>query len=127
MQIVDSVERSGQRFDDWSFGGGTVLMRRFRHRVSKDVDIFVPDPQYLGYVSPRLNDTAAKRSSTRRSRPRGDRKTGRACNRVCRGEGDASVEEKPQRLRRLSAPATRADSAGVMRSAFSNPATRSSL
>jgi predicted nucleotidyltransferase component of viral defense system len=34
-------------------------MRRFRHRVSKDVDIFVPDPQYLGYVSPRLNDTAA--------------------------------------------------------------------
>lgn len=33
-------------------------MRRLRHRVSKDVDLFVPDPQYLGYVSPRLNDTA---------------------------------------------------------------------
>ncbi len=26
--------------------------------TEKDVDIFVPDPQYLGYVSPRLNDTA---------------------------------------------------------------------
>jgi hypothetical protein len=26
--------------------------------VSKDVDLFVPDPQYLGYVSPRLNDKA---------------------------------------------------------------------
>ena len=64
MQIVDSVAASGQRFDDWSFGGGTVLMRRFRHRVSKDVDIFVPDPQYLGYVSPRLNDTAEELASS---------------------------------------------------------------
>ena len=58
LRIVDSVAASCTRFDDWSFGGGTVLMRRFRHRVSRDVDIFVPDPQYLGYVSPRLNDTA---------------------------------------------------------------------
>ena len=63
MQIVDSVPAS-TRFDDWSFGGGTVLMRRFRHRVSKDVDIFVPDPQYLGYVSPRLNDTAEDLTSS---------------------------------------------------------------
>lgn len=64
MQIVDSVAASGERFDDWSFGGGTVLMRRFRHRVSKDVDIFVPDPQYLGYVSPRLNDTSEELASS---------------------------------------------------------------
>lgn len=49
LEIIDSVGASGTRFNDWSFGGGTVLMRRFRHRVSKDVDIFVPDPQYLGY------------------------------------------------------------------------------
>jgi len=60
MRIIDSVAASGERFADWSFGGGTVLMRRLRHRVSKDVDLFVPDPQYLGYVSPRLNDTAAE-------------------------------------------------------------------
>lgn len=58
LEIIDSVGASGTRFNDWSFGGGTALMRRYRHRVSKDVDIFVPDPQYLGYVSPRLNDTA---------------------------------------------------------------------
>jgi len=38
-------------------------MRRYRHRVSKDVDLFVPDPQYLGYVSPRLNDTAESLTS----------------------------------------------------------------
>src|SRR6218665_1561826 len=33
----------------WTFGGGTVLMLRFDHRVSKDIDLFVPDPQYLGH------------------------------------------------------------------------------
>ena len=58
LEIIDAVAASGTRYDDWSFGGGTVLMRRFGHRVSRDVDIFVPDPQYLGYVSPRLNDKA---------------------------------------------------------------------
>ena len=42
-----------------TFGGGTVLMFRYGHRLSKDIDIFVPDPQYLGYVTPRLSDTAA--------------------------------------------------------------------
>ena len=43
---------------DWSFGGGTVLMRRYHHRLSKDIDIFLPDPQFLGYLSPRLNPAA---------------------------------------------------------------------
>ncbi len=42
----------------WTFGGGTVLMLRHGHRMSKDIDIFVPDPQYLGFVSPRLSDVA---------------------------------------------------------------------
>lgn len=34
-------------------------MFRYGNRLSKDIDIFVPDPQYLGYVTPRLSDTAA--------------------------------------------------------------------
>jgi predicted nucleotidyltransferase component of viral defense system len=42
----------------WTFGGGTVLMLRIAHRRSKDIDLFVPDPQYLGYVNPRLSDAA---------------------------------------------------------------------
>lgn len=42
----------------WTFGGGTVLMLRIAHRMSKDIDLFVPDPQYLGWVSPRLSDVA---------------------------------------------------------------------
>jgi len=47
----------------WSFGGGTVLMRQYRHRFSKDIDIFVPDPQILPYLSPRLNETAESMTS----------------------------------------------------------------
>jgi len=58
LALIDSVAASGTVFEPWSFGGGTVLMRKYRHRFSRDVDIFVPDPQYLGYVSPRLNDAA---------------------------------------------------------------------
>jgi len=47
----------------WTFGGGTVLMLRLGHRQSKDIDLFVPDPQYLGYVNPRLSDVAEEIST----------------------------------------------------------------
>jgi len=58
LDLIDSTAKAGITLDDWSFGGGTVLMRRYRHRFSKDIDIFIPDPQYLNYLSPHLNDTA---------------------------------------------------------------------
>lgn len=58
LTLIDSISAAGVTLSDWSFGGGTVLMRRHRHRISKDIDIFVPDPQYLGYLSPRLNTRA---------------------------------------------------------------------
>lgn len=38
-------------------------MFRYAHRLSKDIDIFVPDPQYLGFVTPRLSDVAAEVAS----------------------------------------------------------------
>jgi len=41
---------------DWTFGGGTALMLQCEHRRSKDIDIFLRDPQYLTALSPRLND-----------------------------------------------------------------------
>jgi hypothetical protein len=44
----------------WTFGGGTVLMLRIAHRQSKDIDLFVPDPQYLGHLTPRLSDVAGR-------------------------------------------------------------------
>ena len=58
LELIDSVSYAGITLEDWSFGGGTVLMRRHHHRFSKDIDIFVPDPQYLGYLNPRLNTKA---------------------------------------------------------------------
>ena len=56
--LVDEIAAHGLKDPFWTFGGGTVLMLRYQHRMSKDIDIFVPDPQYLGYVSPRLSDVA---------------------------------------------------------------------
>lgn len=56
--LIDEISTHGIRDPFWTFGGGTVLMLRHQHRMSKDVDIFVPDPQYLGFVSPRLSDVA---------------------------------------------------------------------
>ena len=58
LSIFDEAVAAGAPARGWSFGGGTVLMRRHRHRISKDVDIFVPDPQWLGYLTPRLNSRA---------------------------------------------------------------------
>jgi len=58
IELIESVPGAGIPINDWSFGGGTVLMRRYRHRISKDIDIFLDDPQFLGCLTPRLNDNA---------------------------------------------------------------------
>lgn len=63
LALIDSVAKSAPPLSDWSFGGGTVLMRRYRHRFSRDIDIFISDPQYLGYLSPRLNSAAESMTS----------------------------------------------------------------
>jgi hypothetical protein len=60
VELMNSARGQGVPVDDWTFGGGTVLMRRYRHRLSKDIDIFIGDPQFLGYLSPRLNVLAEK-------------------------------------------------------------------
>lgn len=60
LTLIDEISRYGGIKDPfWTLGGGTVLMFRHHHRLSKDIDIFVLDPQYLGFVTPRLSDTAA--------------------------------------------------------------------
>lgn len=56
--LIDEIAAHGIQNPFCTFGGGTVLMLRYRHRMSKDIDIFVPDPQYLVFVSPRLSDVA---------------------------------------------------------------------
>lgn len=60
LALIDEIGRHGTAAPFWTFGGGTVLMLRYRHRRSRDIDIFVPDPQYLGYVTPRLSAVAER-------------------------------------------------------------------
>jgi len=60
FHLLDDMQlHSGVANPLWTLGGGTVLMLRYAHRRSKDIDIFVPDPQYLGFVTPRLSEAAA--------------------------------------------------------------------
>lgn len=58
LELISEIAQHGRADPFWTFGGGTVLMLRYGHRFSKDIDIFVPDPQSLGYVSPRLSEVA---------------------------------------------------------------------
>lgn len=51
--LFDSVASDGFTIPRWSLGGGTVLMFHYAHRRSKDIDIFIPDPQFLPYINPR--------------------------------------------------------------------------
>lgn len=60
MRLIDDVEAKVGSTFFWTLGGGTVLMLRHQHRHSKDIDIFVPDPQLLGYFSPRLSEVAER-------------------------------------------------------------------
>lgn len=56
--LLDSVSADGIEIPPWSLGGGTVLMFHYAHRLSKDIDIFLPDPQFLGYINPRIGGKA---------------------------------------------------------------------
>lgn len=58
LVLIDHARERGLPVDEWTFGGGTVLMRRHRHRLSKDIDIFIDNPEFLGYLNPRLSDVA---------------------------------------------------------------------
>lgn len=60
LTVIDEIRQHGGVAEPFfTFGGGTVLMLRHGHRLSKDIDIFVPDPQSLGFVNPKLSDVAA--------------------------------------------------------------------
>jgi hypothetical protein len=42
--------------DHWTFGGGTAMMLQIDHRESRDVDIFLSDPQQLSFLDPQKQD-----------------------------------------------------------------------
>ncbi|MHB8422792.1 MAG: hypothetical protein ACYC9S_09325 [Leptospirales bacterium] len=55
--IVSAAEASAGRIRMAPLlGGGTRLMLEMSHRVSRDIDLFIRDPQWIGLISPRLND-----------------------------------------------------------------------
>ncbi len=53
--VADAQKRAGVPFSP-RLGGGTRLMLSLRHRISDDIDLFIRDPQWIGYITPRLND-----------------------------------------------------------------------
>jgi hypothetical protein len=59
VSILDDLQQRQPGSPDVVMGGGTVLMFRFEHRLSKDIDFFMHDVQWLSMLTPRLNDTTA--------------------------------------------------------------------
>ena len=59
VAIFDDLKHKGFGNPDVVIGGGTVLMFRFEHRLSRDIDFFMHDVQWLSLLTPRLNDTTA--------------------------------------------------------------------
>jgi hypothetical protein len=56
-RAVNGLERlrhAGHPVPDWVLGGGTALVINAGHRISKDIDIFIYDAQYISFLSPRL-------------------------------------------------------------------------
>lgn len=52
--LIEQANSEYHYIDYWTFGGGTAMMLQLHHRESHDVDIFLADPQLLGYLDPSL-------------------------------------------------------------------------
>ncbi|MGY8709977.1 nucleotidyl transferase AbiEii/AbiGii toxin family protein [Bradyrhizobium sp. 18BD] len=50
--MIRQVNADQEIIDCWTFGGGTAMMLQIDHRISHDVDIFLPDPQALPFLDP---------------------------------------------------------------------------
>lgn len=59
LAILDDLDAHGDGAPEVAMGGGTVLMMRMRHRLSRDIDLFLHDAQWLARLTPRLNDRIA--------------------------------------------------------------------
>jgi len=53
VDLIDQLRENAGGYDfEWSFGGGTAMMIQIGHRDSHDIDIFLDDPQLLGFLDP---------------------------------------------------------------------------
>lgn len=53
---LSELKRQGMPVPEWVLGGGTALMLAADHRLSRDIDVFIDDPQYLALLSPDVTD-----------------------------------------------------------------------
>jgi hypothetical protein len=56
--VVDAVTSEHKVDFPIRIGGGSMLLRRYRHRKSKDLDLFVSDVRLARWCSPRFNEAA---------------------------------------------------------------------
>jgi hypothetical protein len=54
--LIHQVNAEQTVINQWTFGGGTAMMLQIDHRESHDIDIFLPDPQFLAYLDPQKRD-----------------------------------------------------------------------
>jgi hypothetical protein len=54
--LIRQVNAAQPTIDDWTLGGGTAMMLQIEHRESRDIDIFLSDPQQLPFLDPRTQD-----------------------------------------------------------------------
>lgn len=57
LKMVASAEAVSGSVMAPKLGGGTRIMLALHHRISDDIDLFIRDPQWIGYLTPRLNDS----------------------------------------------------------------------
>lgn len=53
---LSDLQQQGRPVPEWVLGGGTALMLYADHRLSRDIDAFIDDPQYLALLSPDTTD-----------------------------------------------------------------------
>ena len=61
--VADAERRAGGASMNPLMGGGTRLMLVLDHRISDDVDLFIHDAQWIGFLTPRLNEAFEDRLS----------------------------------------------------------------
>lgn len=54
--MIRQVNAEHKIIDYWTLGGGTAMMLQIDHRISHDIDIFLPDPQALPFLDPQKHD-----------------------------------------------------------------------
>jgi hypothetical protein len=61
--IIDDAQKTATSPLHAVLGGGTRVMLALNHRISNDIGLFIRDPQWIGYLSPRLNSNAEQLTS----------------------------------------------------------------